>query len=522
MQQYYVRYAILLAVSVICIDISIFLYQTPKSDTTKDNLSLVTEAIERPLEFNDVLKVNNIIDKIDEKIIIEKSGKVFTSNFGRDKEERNLFGSSELLVNKQFWKPLSIDDDGNNILYYKTRDINYFNKIISNSLFSLLLASFSLPLLFLFGKDINSLSKTIEQLTYYLDHSREQMEDLKQKYEEQYFEGSDKSKEKLQKKIDDFKNKKNQFKLDLEKKNEEIQALKENINLLKIDIQNSKIERNRIEETKNQISKEKIELSKKVSALENELRNKSKSFEERASDIHKVESEVNRMREIIKIKDNDISELKKSRISKDEFDELTNKISYLELDLINKNSENSELMSKVNELLSSIENQKNTISEINFDKVRLENEINNLKLKNATDREVIESLIEEKNSNLNEISDLTQKIRELREEPQRVDNTFIDQNEEFSKILLERDNMISRLIEEKNKKENELKEFTFDTLEKLSTLKRFEIQISDLSREIIQKNDLLDSLSTRIDVKDKIISSLNKELLELKNNFNIK
>ncbi|MFN4150852.1 MAG: hypothetical protein ACK4IX_07895, partial [Candidatus Sericytochromatia bacterium] len=520
------RYSILLAVSVICIDASIFLYQNPRVESNTSNMSLLTEAIVRPLDFNDVLKVNSIIDKVDEKVIIEKKGTIFTSNFGRDKEERNLLASNELLSNRQFWKPLIINEEGDEVLYYKIKEINFFNSLISSSLLSLLLGSFSFPLLFFFMKDIKDLSKTIEQLSYYLDLSREQMEDWKHKYEEQYFDDTDKQKEKLQKKIEDFKNKRNQLKFDLDKKNDEINSLKENINLLKADVQNAKIEKNRVEESKNQISKEKFDLNKKLTTLENDLKTKIKSFEERESEIHKLGSELSRTREILRHKENEISELKKSKISREEFEESKSRINKLESELIDKENTAQGLFSKISELELNLENQRNTISEMNLEKVRIENEINNLRLRNSTDKEIIEALLEEKDNNLNEITALTQKIQELRISEldslslnsDNIDNKIQDIN----KLIAEKDAMISRLIEEKNKKENELKEFTFDTLEKLSTLKRFEIQISDLSREVIQKNNLIDSLNTRVDVKDKIINSLNKELSDIKDNFNRK
>ncbi len=88
MQSYYLKYGLLFVLMIVLLDIITFISYDSKKDSDISHLLILDQALERPIKNKDILKVNNIIDVYEEKIIIEKEGQVYTSNFGKTDEQR--------------------------------------------------------------------------------------------------------------------------------------------------------------------------------------------------------------------------------------------------------------------------------------------------------------------------------------------------------------------------------------------------------------------------------------------------
>lgn len=529
MKSYYLKYVMLFLFSVLLIDIVIFVTSEHQKDVDISSLTMLGHAIEVPIDKGDITKVNNIIDSYSDKIIIEREGVVYTSNFAKDHQDRTELANEQLQKYRDFWKPLTISNSNTaETIYYKVPEINYFNKIIIDTLFSFLLAFCTLPLLFLAIKDIDSLYDSIEHLKQYLISTREQLDDIKHN---KIYDDFDKSKEKerLHKKLVDSKAKRiglqkevENLQKDLEKKVNDIVSLKENISSLKSDIQNNKIDKNRLDEAKNIAIKEKKEINKKLSQLEEIVSDKNIEIERDKVKIRELNDVMNQINEHLKIREKEIEKLKNSKIDPREFESLKEQMMTIQSESFAKDSDIKDLLSKMSQKDDNIVTLKENLSQLTLDRVRFQNELSNLRTKNHNDKDVIEALVNESNLLKDKINAMNEEMKSMNQEmPVIKSGAYLDAEYNRLNILLkDKDSQLQGLVKENKQKETELKEFTLDTLNKLSALKRFEAQILDISREIKQKDSIIESANARLDVKDKIINTLNKELNDVKDKLN--
>lgn len=526
MKSYYIKYGILFLITVILIDIVLFFTTDHKKEIDMSSLLILGQAIEEPLDKGDISKVNNIIDIYPENIIVEREGNIYTSNFGKRQIDRNSLATEQIENYRSFWQPLILSaDNSSQTIYYKTREINYTNKIMMNTLFSFALALCSIPVLIFSLRDVDSLYDSIDHLRQYLVAAREQLEEIKNT---KIIENHDKTSEndKLHKKLADSKNKRlalqkevEKYKHDLEKRNEDVHSLRESINTMKSDMQNSKVDKTRLEEAKNIAIKEKQEIAKKLGQLELTIKAKDDEISRVSYKIKELNQVIDDVRKHLQERENDIQKLKVSKIEPREFENLRNKNIEIQREINEKNDDIRNLLAQLESKNVNIENLKDNISQSNLERLRMQNELNGLKTKTAADREVIQALVNENSQYKDKIIQLEDKLKEeiiIHSAEQKGDAYLSAEQKRLNIILKDKDNQIAQLIEESKQKENELKEFTLDTLDKLSALKRYEAQIMDMSRETLQKNNMIDSLETRLNVKDKTIDALNRELTMLK------
>ncbi|MFN8672175.1 MAG: hypothetical protein U0457_08880 [Candidatus Sericytochromatia bacterium] len=525
MNSFIFKYVIIFCLTVISTDTFLFFYSTVSKEKENQEIKILSKAIEKSLEKEDLTTVNDILDSYEDKVILQRDGVIYTSNYGEESEERRVFATEQLQTYRPFWRSLEIPSEKyNQLIYYKTKEISFFNKIINNTLISLAVALMTLPILFLSLLQIRKQNKEEEKLKYYLKTIRENMEEVKdkeiiQKYEEDRY-------DKLRTKLEESKNKRLELKKEIENKNAEIEKLKAENNKIKLEaknlkteIQTTKDEKTKLEESnKNALSKEKTNLSLKITSLEEQLANKEETIKQNKLKIFELEEKLNKEKETIMSKNKELSSLKISKVATEEFKEREIQVNTLERALGDKNIEIRDLLKQLELKNERINSLKEDLNLINMEKLRLDNEVNTLKVKKDSDKDVIEALITENNLYKDKVINLNDKLREYDNFSNLNPNNFsaTDEDERFKAMLKARDEIIRNITNDKNKIENELKELTLDTIDKLSAVKRFEIQVADMTKEILKKNNLIDSLNSRIDAKDKLINTLVQEINELK------
>ncbi len=529
MRSYYLKYLLLFLTSVILIDLSLFFFTDHKKDVDMSSLLILGQAIQSPMDKADINKVNSVIDIFPEKIIIERDGSIFTSNFGKEQDDRASLAKEQLQSYKMFWQPILISGaNKSETLYYKSREINYFNKLLMDFIFSLLLGLCLLPMLIFTFRDINSLFYSIEHLRQYLLSSREQLEDIKSRQVEGDFDINN-EKERLHKKLVESKNKRialqkelEKSKIEADKKNEEASSLRESVANLKLDLQNNKVDKNRLEEAKTIATKEKQDVVKKMSQLEQEIKSRDLELEKNFSKIQESDNLVLELKKSLQQKEADLQNLRNSKVDNREYEELKQNYEEIRKDMLSKNNDIRDLLVQIENKQFNIEKMKESNHQINVEKLRLQNELGSLKVRTGNDRDIIDSLVQENNSYKDKVVSLEDKLKDEIVDPETHKvPTYLDADHKRLSILLkDRENQVHQLMEDNQQKERELKEFTLDTLDKLSSLKRYETQIVDMTREVLQKNNTIDSLTSRSDVKDKLIKTLNKELNDLRDKIN--
>lgn len=512
---YYIKYLLLFFGIFVSLDTGLFFYNNTNNQV--DSIKILAKAIEKNLEKEDLEVVNDVLDSFNEKIIIQRDGRIYTSNYQGDTEERRDFATTQLQTYRSFWRHVSVPNEKYSYsVYYKTREINYFDKIIQNTILSFFISLLSVPFLFLFIFEIRKKEKEKERVTYYLETIREKMQALKDKEVVQEFE-SDKY-ERLKSKLEESKNRRLALKQELEISNEDLNKIKNDFSKMKIEYQNFKSEKSKIEEnSKHHFTKEKTDLLNKISALKEEMKNKNDNILKIEIKVKELEQKLLKEKENLNLKAKEINVLKISKVAQEEFKEQGIKIQTLEKDMFEKNNEIRALISQIELKNSRISQIRDESSSINMEKLRLENEVNTLKSKKYADKDVIEALVNENNTYKDKIFELSDKIKEMNLAIKaHAGNNVMDEMSLFQETIREKERKIREITEEKIKKENEMKEFTLDTIEKLSALKRYEIQLSETSREVLQKTNLIEALNSRIDSKDKLINALLKEMNELK------
>lgn len=525
MRSYYIKYILLFLLNVLLIDVIIFATNDQKKEVDLSSLMLLGYAVEKPLEEGDISKVNNIIDSYYEKVIIEREGTIYTSNFAKDQSDRNSLATEQLQRYKSFWKALPIVTDKTaETVYYKIPEINYFNKILMDTLFSLILGLCVTPLLIFAFRDIDSLYDSIEHLRQYLVATREQLEYIKNNKISDEFDKS-KDKEKLHKKLAESKNKRialqselDKLKSDYDKKLHDLNDLKDVVSNLKSDLQNSRIEKNRLEEAKNTAVKEKQEISKKLSTIESDLKDSNLEIERDNVKVKELNNVIAQISEHLKIREKEIEKLKISKIDPLEHNQLKEKLSEAQRENLAISDDIRDLLTKLDTKDNQINILKENVSQLSLDRIKFQNELSNLRTKTTADRDVIDALVNENNSLKDIVLKLNEDIKDSSlSSPAIQGGAYVDAEYHRLNILLkDKESQVKSLIEENKQKENELKEFTLDTLDKLSMLKRYESQVLDMSRELKQKDSLIESINARIDVKDKLINTLNKEMNDLR------
>lgn len=524
MRSYYIKYILLFLVNVILIDAIIFI-TSDKKEVDISSLMILGHAIQIPLEQGDISKVNNIIDTYPEKIIIEREGIIYTSNFAKDQIDRTGLANGQMEKYQGFWRSLPIfSETVAEKIYYKNPEINYFNKILMDTLFSLLLGLCITPLMIIVFRDISSLYYSIEHLRQYLEATRDQLENIKHNKISDEFDKS-KDKEKLQKRLADSKNKRimlqselDKIQHDYEKRVNDIESLKETIANLKSDLQNSKIDRNRIEDAKNNAIKDKQEITAKLRANEEELKNKNIDIERSELKLKELNGVITQISEHLRLREKEIEKLKTSKASPIEITQLKEKIAEAERENTSITNDIRDLLEKLDLKDNHINTLKENVSQLSLDRIKLQNEINNLKTKNNSEHDIVDALVKENN----ELKDIIMKLND-EVKNKSLTNTNIQSgaylDAEYNRLnvlLKDKESQVHLLSQELKQKENELKEFTLDTLDKLSALNRYEAQITDMTRELRQKDSLIESVNSRIDVKDQIINTLNNEMNQLK------
>ncbi|MFN8578372.1 MAG: hypothetical protein U0354_16150 [Candidatus Sericytochromatia bacterium] len=525
MRSYYLKYILLFLLNVFLIDVIIFATNDQKKEVDLSSLMLLGYAVEKPLEEGDISKVNNIIDSYSEKVIIEREGTIYTSNFAKDQSDRNSLATEQLQRYKNFWKALPIVTDKTaETVYYKIPEINYFNKILMDTLFSLVLALCTIPLIFFAFRDIDSLYDSIEHLRQYLVATREQLENIKNNKISDEFDKS-KDKEKLHKKLAESKNKRialqsdlDKLKSDYDKKLHDLNDLKDVVANLKSDLQNSRIEKNRLEEAKNIAVKEKQEIAKKLSTIETDLKDSNLEIERDNVKVKELNNVIAQISEHLKIREKEIEKLKISKIDPLEHNQLKEKLAEAQRESLAISDDIRDLLTKLDTKDNQINILKENVSQLSLDRIKFQNELSNLRTKTTADRDVIDALVNENNSLKDVVLKLNDEIKNSSlASPAIQGGAYVDAEYHRLNILIkDKESQLKSLIEENKQKENELKEFTLDTLDKLSMLKRYETQVLDMSRELKQKDSLIESINARIDVKDKLINTLNKEMNDLR------
>lgn len=525
MRSYYLKYILLFLLNVFLIDVIIFATNDQKKEVDLSSLMLLGYAVEKPLEEGDISKVNNIIDSYSEKVIIEREGTIYTSNFAKDQSDRNSLATEQLQRYKNFWKALPIVTDKTaETVYYKIPEINYFNKILMDTLFSLVLALCTIPLIFFAFRDIDSLYDSIEHLRQYLVATREQLENIKNNKISDEFDKS-KDKEKLHKKLAESKNKRialqsdlDKLKSDYDKKLHDLNDLKDVVANLKSDLQNSRIEKNRLEEAKNIAVKEKQEIAKKLSTIETDLKDSNLEIERDNVKVKELNNVIAQISEHLKIREKEIEKLKISKIDPLEHNQLKEKLAEAQRESLAISDDIRDLLTKLDTKDNQINILKENVSQLSLDRIKFQNELSNLRTKTTADRDVIDALVNENNSLKDVVLKLNDEIKDSSlASPAIQGGAYVDAEYHRLNILIkDKESQLKSLIEENKQKENELKEFTLDTLDKLSMLKRYETQVLDMSRELKQKDSLIESINARIDVKDKLINTLNKEMNDLR------
>lgn len=512
---YYIKYLLLFFTVFVSIDTGLFFYKNDVNEI--DNIKILAKAIEKNLEKGDLEIVNDVLDSFKEKIIIQRDGVMYTSNYQGEPEERRAFATAQLQTYRAFWRHVSVPNEKYNyLLYYKTREISYFDRIIQNTILSFFIALASLPFLFLFFYEIRKKEKEKERVTFYLGTLREKIELLKDKEVVQEYDNE--KNDRLKKKLEESKNKRLALKQELEISHEDLNKLKNEFTKLKNEYQNFKNEKTKVEEnSKHTFDKEKIDLVRKITSLKDDIKSKNDNIIKIETRVKELEQKLLKEREslILKTKENNI--LKISKVAQEEFKEQGIKIQTLEKELIEKNKEIRALIAQLDLKNSRLSQVKDESGSVNMEKLRLENEVNNLKTKNITDNDVIEALVNENNTYKDQIFSLSDKIKEM---GLVIKNHAKFEGDKDITLLQEtiknKDKKIKEFTDEKHQRENEMREFTLDTIEKLSALKRYETQLSESSREVLQKNNLIESLNSRIDSKEKLVNALLKELNELK------
>ena len=211
MRLYYLKYSLLfLLLIVLSSFVSFFIID--KNDNELTSLLILNQAIEDPIEINDINRVNSVIDIYTDKIIIEKNGAIYTSNFGKKQQDRINVAQSQLENSNNLWKPLiTPNKDNPAILYYKSQEINYFNKILLSVIIALSISLCALPLIIFMFRDFYSLSDSIDNLQHYLDSTKEKLENIKDTQTVHNFDNT-KEADKLYKKLTESKNKRIIFK----------------------------------------------------------------------------------------------------------------------------------------------------------------------------------------------------------------------------------------------------------------------------------------------------------------------
>lgn len=513
---YYIKYLLLFFGVFVSLDTGLFFYNSTNNQQI-DSVKILAKAIEKNLEKDDLEVVNDVLDSFNEKIILQRDGRIFTSNYQGDAEERRAFATTQLQTYRAFWRHISVPNDKYTYsVYYKTREINYFDRIIQNTILSFFISFASVPFLFLFMFEIRKKEKDKERLTFYLGTLREKMEALKDKEIVQEYDNE--KYDRLKNKLEESKNKRLALKKELEISNEELNKIKNDFSKLKNEYQNFKNEKNKFDEnSRSSFSKEKTDLLNKISILREEMKNKNDNILKIELKVKELEQKLLKEKENLFLKAKEINVLKISKVAQEEFKEQSIKIQTLEKDMFEKNNEIRSLISQIELKNSRINQIRDDSASINMEKLRLENEVNTLKTKKYADKDVIEALVNENNTYKDKIFELSDKIKEmdLAIKTHSRSNGGDDMSL-FQETIREKDRKIREITEDKNKKENEMKEFTLDTIEKLSALKRYEIQLSEASRDVLQKANLIEALNSRIDSKDKLINALLKEMNELK------
>lgn len=525
MKSYYIKYILFFLLNILLIDIVIFVSSDHKKEVDLSTFIMLGHAIEIPLDKGDISKVNNIIDSFPEKVIIEREGVIYTSNFAKSQQDRNELANEQINKYKSFWRSLSISNSNTaETVYYKIPDINYFNKIMMDTFLSICLGLCSIPLLIIGFKDIASLYDSIEHLKQYLISTREQLENIKNNKISDEFDKS-KEKEKLHKKLIDSKNKRMALQKDLEnaekeleKRNVDVSYLKESIASLKSDLQNNKIDKNRLEDARVIAVKEKQEIVKKLSQLEQEIKEKEVDIERGRLKSKELNDVINQISEHLRLRERELEKLKISKINPHEFESLKAQLMELQSDSFAKADDIKDLLSKISTKDDMINTLKENLSQLSLERVKFQNEIANIKTKSSNDKDVIQALTSENNQLKDEVIALSNKIKESSEASTTVKSgAYLDAEYNRLNILIkDKESQINSLINENKQKDSELKEFTLDVLDKLSALRRFEAQVLDLSKDLKQKDSLLESVNNRIEVKDKIINTMNKELNEMR------
>ena len=162
---------------------------------------------------------------------------------------------SQLENSNNLWKPLiTPNKDNPAILYYKSQEINYFNKILLSVIIALSISLCALPLIIFMFRDFYSLSDSIDNLQHYLDSTKEKLENIKDTQTVHNFDNT-KEADKLYKKLTESKNKRIILQHELERKNTEIFTLKENLAQLKADFQNANVENKNLDDEKTNFTK---------------------------------------------------------------------------------------------------------------------------------------------------------------------------------------------------------------------------------------------------------------------------
>lgn len=248
MNSFIAKYVLLFFITVITTDTFLFFYSNKEKDKEVHDIKILSKAIEKSLEKEDLTTVNDVLDSFEEKVIIQRDGVIYTSNFGYDSEERRDFATSQLQTYRPFWRNIDVPSEKySQLLYYKTKEIQYFDRIINNTLYSFYIYLLKLTNINFLLLEIKKRNKKEEKLKYYLQTIRENMEQVKddeviEKYETEKY-------DKLKTKLEESKNRRLALKQELENKTLEFDKLKPEISKLKTEIQSLKMEKNKMEDS---------------------------------------------------------------------------------------------------------------------------------------------------------------------------------------------------------------------------------------------------------------------------------
>lgn len=174
-----------------------------------------------------------------------------------------------------------------------------------------------------------------------------------------------------------------------------------------------------------------------------------------------------------KVQEDDIKKLKATMINLNEYNEVKQINRDLEKELFSKSNDITELLQQISNKNISIDELKQNIRENNYEKIKNENEIASLRTKIQADKDVIEAFVNENNNIKDEVLNLRDKVSELNHYINDISkdnkNPFQAEaeTERLRRLIKSKENTISELLEELKNKENELKELTLDTIEKM-------------------------------------------------------